>query len=68
MVSIHSLGNRDTDKEDLVNADHNTSDTEMSCTSRIDSIESNQLMAEYNSEGDEIGDDLSHLLLMVKMT
>ena len=61
MVSLHSLGNRDIDKEGSVNEDCYCIDPDMSLTSLIDSEEYDRSMAEYNSEGEEIGDDLPPL-------
>lgn len=48
MVSLHSLGDGDIDSS-------------MSLTSLIGSKEYDRSMAEYNSEGEEIGDDLPPL-------
>ena len=61
MVSLHSLGDGDIDKEGSVNEDRYSIDYNMSLTSLIDSKEYNQSMAEYNSEGEEIGNDLPPL-------
>ena len=61
MVSLHSLGDGDIDKEGSVNEDRYSIDSNMSLTSLVDSKEYDRSMAEYNSEGEEISDDLPPL-------
>ena len=61
MVRLHSLDDGDIDKEGSINEDRNSIDSNMSPTSLIDSEEYDRSMVEYNSEGEEIGDDLPPL-------
>lgn len=61
MVRLHSLDDGDINKEGSVNEDCYSIDPNMSLTSLIDSEEYDRSMAEYNSEGEEMGDDLPPL-------